>query len=1327
MPSPGGEARDDGGLAASRPMRRGKKKEQTQDVFKEFARGEDSAGGIEVEINGQVFKRFDPARFWNSDRDIKRWHHEMHDNRRNAGLEFQFCERSNPNYAYERLELAAQHGPLVRSRSFALPEPHEVPNYPGELKDLQEKLRPKEPPKPKKPKKPVVDLGFVRNGGGGEGASNGLFGGNPNASGQASSGITSGVAAVGIAVQAVAAANAQAQAQESREPPAASGPASDDDVLPRPFSGGQRPSSGMRRNASAPVVLPDVAAARADSPDSIGAATAQPRKAQDIGSWGSAPPTLSRPLSQGALRRLPPPQVEIRTMALLLFRNSDKMHHGDVCFIRRWPCPSMRDFLDACGKSCPPFVGPVAALYTTDLRRITSMDEICNGSTYLLQGREAFNPPPLFFEHVQEGLAGLRQLDRVKHTRAVEQDQQAAHMSSMSSISPESSFAHCAYGGRARGRNKWRAHPELETLMSWSGQPGPVHHHDFRSWAPVLHEKETRTKRVAQRMKVAEELAAREAQEMRERPTPSKLALQQAEKIAEGSPGGDAEPAEVGSPSGSSEAGGDELPTSAAKRMEARKTAEGRRLSVQLEQYQQRTTDNAHLQGVLPDAEHVLERLRGGEEGFSDSEMDRILATFTRFRTASEPEVHKDDLCRILKHLGYSQIDEDKVKELADEVTEYAALETMDFVLFVERFAAFERGLFRATFDKFNFKGTGVLDEDELRQCLIALGFTPLRKMIKEAMQMVDIDGSGSLDFEELVLLLAVYRHSEGFTREEIDGLTQVFNALAEQGEGADKSNVLVIPANKLAGALTRFFGPSSAEVCRTMQQELVRYERQRRRSEDKDKDDQELAKTITLELSELLLWARRVRDKEIDMHKQAFNKFDQDKSGLIDLQELQEVLKHRGYSLTPESVTEFVEEARSRGECNRDDNQLDFDEFVHLMEIFHDNDGFSKAEIEQFQQDFDRFDADADGDMDVVELRDLLHYLGHRVGMDDVHRLASSIDFDDNGTLDFREFIRFCRMHREEELEQLQHVFDAYQDEGRLPARVITAAVKAVNGEQEENADSEDEEEDEKKQKTTGMDDVDPARGLDFRQFAELVDAKRKERVKESRKRQGFSSDEIYNFKRMFDKADVRRNGLLDTAEVTQFIAALGFHIRTAKDQAEVVEMLRHAEAGAKGTEVDPTSQIGEIDFWVIVQLLRTLHNRGHKQGMARVQEAADACDFSVREVEDFRSIFLAWFEEDEALPQELEHVRELRRSQATNDGPLQDEEEQKELTKASLRRMMRTKGVNMDTTQRKLHDDKVDELTSDGMVDMAAFLYLMRWVLDTNFGGMAQDQVAA
>ena len=215
---------------------------------------------------------------------------------------------------------------------------------------------------------------------------------------------------------------------------------------------------------------------------------------------------------------------------------------------------------------------------------------------------------------------------------------------------------------------------------------------------------------------------------------------------------------------------------------------------------------------------------------------------------------------------------------------------------------------------------------------------------------------------EELVVLLAVYRQSEGFTREEIDDLTEVYEEAKTEVNDADNPALkMALPAKKMGQVLARFFGPSSAEVAMAVQDEFLKTER---RGESK----------WFLEFREFLTWARRVRDREIGLHADSFKSFDLDGSGAIDMEELQLVLQHRGYSLTPETIEEFMDEAKARGDCAADAEELDFDAFVHLMEIFRDNDGFSKEEVKHLQADFDRFDMDEDGEIDVVELKDLLY-----------------------------------------------------------------------------------------------------------------------------------------------------------------------------------------------------------------------------------------------------------------------------------------------------------------------------------------------------------------
>ncbi|CAE7367685.1 unnamed protein product, partial [Symbiodinium sp. KB8] len=167
--------------------------------------------------------------------------------------------------------------------------------------------------------------------------------------------------------------------------------------------------------------------------------------------------------------------------------------------------------------------------------------------------------------------------------------------------------------------------------------------------------------------------------------------------------------------------------------------------------------------------------------------MERINTAFQRHllavrdRDPDNPEIHKDELPKVLMHLGYTQIHDARVRDLADGITRYPMLEKAEFITFMEKHVEYELHAFRDIFERFDADGNGCLDAGELHVFLSSLGFTPLRSIIREWVSTCGVfrmrlqDGNGTLDFEETVILMHVYRHSEGFTLDELQELTAAF------------------------------------------------------------------------------------------------------------------------------------------------------------------------------------------------------------------------------------------------------------------------------------------------------------------------------------------------------------------------------------------------------------------------------------------------------------------------------------------------------------------------------------------------------------------------
>jgi len=708
-----------------------------------------------------------------------------------------------------------------------------------------------------------------------------------------------------------------------------------------------------------------------------------------------------------------------------------------------------------------------------------------------------------------------------------------------------------------------------------------------------------------------------------------------------------------------------------------------------------------HLKNVLPDAELVLQRLKGGGvTGFSESEIDRMRATFMRHRVPDSQDVHKDDLSNILKHLGYMHVDDAMVAQMAMEVSDYATMEFGDFGNFMSKYAKFEHEKFKEVFNSYDEDGNGVLDGEEIIKFLASLGYTPLRSTVKEAMDLVDLDRSGTLEFEEVVLLMHLYRHSEGFSRDEVSELSHIFQNEDKVKRPGDIEET--VPAERLASLLTKFFGPAYADTARKLGAELLA------RTNAGDSDDEE-DQALGLHFSEALVWARRLRDQEFEGYREAFDKFDQDGDSLISQSELKELLVVLGFTLFQPALDEMILQAKVRGDWHDmgSDQTLDYDAFVHFMRLVHETEGFMEHEMEEIRQTFVKFDEDKSKDIDAVELNDMLHYLGYSTKIDEVQRLLGRMDYDPSSTLDFREFVRFMRLHREGELRVTKDAFEKHKNENsvltevsaRIALRELASADQMALGRQVASQGT--------ATSSSGIDfEALPIGGpLDFEAFVTWAEHCRNQRVVELRKRAGFSEAEINRFQKLFEAHDTSGTGDLNTDEVTRLLINLGFPLRTVEEQQAVVQQLDEARKTAAERGIEGAAE-GKISLWVVVQLLRSLYRRDDKQTMNKVTRAAQQCRFQASEVTEFQEVFMSWCDHDSRYADD---------SVDPETGETVDDS--KALSKSSLLRLLRSLGLKIEGKDRSILDSKVMELAEDSKVDFADFLRLMRWMMDTNY----------
>jgi len=754
------------------------------------------------------------------------------------------------------------------------------------------------------------------------------------------------------------------------------------------------------------------------------------------------------------------------------------------------------------------------------------------------------------------------------------------------------------------------------------------------------------------------------------------------------------------------------------------------------------STAPASFMGLpMPTAAEVKSRL-GGEDGFPEHEVDRMQKAFLRYQVPNTHEIHQDDLDELMQYLGYLRASEEEVMKIKEEVTPYSTLEWSEFVSFAERFCKWEAHSFRVIFDKFDEDGGGSLSTAELSRFMSSLGFTPLRKMVREALSIVDEDGTGTVSFEELVLLIAIYRRSEGFTNDEIMDLRDSFaKELEGIGEGTvvrepvkrfignisehhgeaggpisatDALGVFIpavefdpsaaIPTAQLTSVLLKFFGPASAEACQKVGEEACAG----RKSRNPDAAEDEKQPPSDLAFAEAILWARKVREIEFDKFREEFKKQDADGSGKLETAELMNVIRDCGYTLLPDVIKEVMDEADediAAGEGKSDaaqakDGSLDFDEFVNLMLLFRDRDGFSKAETAELTAVFKRFDDDNSGEVEVLELSDIMRYIGHATKLDDVQRLLAEVDFNHSGSLDFKEFLRLMRMHREEQMADVRKLFNMRGDQatGKMATSKVGQILEHLGlpGSKEDVKDQ--------------------AKMLDFEDLVIIVDMCREKKVAKQKRCAGFSDDDLAKFQTLFNTYDGDKSGEIDAKEISGLVGSLGFAMGTKEERETVLTEIDNARDLAAEMGVENVGKKGgsPVNFWVMIQMLRVMYRKDDNEKLKRETTAVEETKFSTAEIDSFREIFVSWYEKDKAF--ELEKIRNAGGKETG------EEVETKELTKDCMRRLLQSLGVTVTPEQRKKLERKIDDQTQTGKLDFADFLRIMRWMLDTDFAGLAR-----
>jgi calmodulin len=520
----------------------------------------------------------------------------------------------------------------------------------------------------------------------------------------------------------------------------------------------------------------------------------------------------------------------------------------------------------------------------------------------------------------------------------------------------------------------------------------------------------------------------------------------------------------------------------------------------------------------------------------------------------------------------------------------------------------------------------------------------------------------------------------------------------------------------------------------------------------------------IGLPFPEYLVWARRLREAEIEEYRKQFRMADVDHGGTIGPEEMRSIITRIGYMPLREIIDEVLAKVDSDG-----NNDLDFEEFVNMMVVFRKSDGFTDRQMAEFRAVFNTYKEVAENGDEVVnclELMEVLRSMGYVTNLDMVRKFIKQVDFDNSNSLDLQEFVRLMRMNREVEMQQALEAFTDQADldvtekghhELRLkPKRVLRVlrtlgyrpseeafadAVQAAGLEMVQlSRDGEDAEASSRPPSQEASSRLQlPENDMDFDTFVKVLDGVRKALMVVRRMNAGYSDEDVEKYLKDFNRYDEDHNGDIEKHELTNLLDDLGIPMRSKSEQQAMLEKLDeariHAREAGVGAELINKMGSPSVKFGELLFLVRMLDTAKDYAEVDRDRDIMEKTGFTPKEAEDFREIFIFWAAKAAALDSGNEAVElppDVDKSLAMLNSGMDSQaaaSSSTNLSKDGLRRVVRSLGLHPSDEEKELLDTKINDGQDpkSGKYGFFEFLMFMRWMMDSNFAHIKEATEAA
>jgi len=130
---------------------------------------------------------------------------------------------------------------------------------------------------------------------------------------------------------------------------------------------------------------------------------------------------------------------------------------------------------------------------------------------------------------------------------------------------------------------------------------------------------------------------------------------------------------------------------------------------------------------------------------------------------------------------------------------------------------------------------------------------------------------------------------------------------------------------------------------------------------------------------------------------REAFELFDADKKGSIDLHELKVLMRALGFQVKKQDVVKYVHEIDPQNE-----GMVNFEQFMDLM-----TDRYTERDPdEEILKAFQLFDTDGSGSISLKNMRNISRELGENLADDELQAMIDEFDRDQDGEINQAEFM---------------------------------------------------------------------------------------------------------------------------------------------------------------------------------------------------------------------------------------------------------------------------------------------------------------------------------